>query len=109
MRKNFDDHCEELEILRWFRDHFVSKEDIEHYYITAPIIVSAIDCTQNNDLIYDYICEHVIETCVKAIRQGDYEFAYHLYKGSVLVLEEQFARPSLACKLAKTLKLKINK
>ena len=37
--ENFDDNCYELKVLRWFRDNFVSKEDIEHYYKMAPYIV----------------------------------------------------------------------
>lgn len=32
MQENFDDNCNELMTLRWFRDNFVSKEDIIHYY-----------------------------------------------------------------------------
>ena len=35
----FDDKCYELTVLRWFRDNFVSSEDIEHYYETAPYII----------------------------------------------------------------------
>ena len=31
-QEKFDDNCYELAVLRWFRDNFVSKEDIEHYY-----------------------------------------------------------------------------
>ena len=38
-RENFDDNCYELTVLRWFRDNFVSKEDKEHYYEVAPIII----------------------------------------------------------------------
>ena len=38
-KENFDDNCYELTVLRWFRDNFVSKEDIKHYYEVAPIIV----------------------------------------------------------------------
>lgn len=41
-QKNFDDNCYELTVLRWFRDNFVSKEDIEHYYNVAPIIVKKL-------------------------------------------------------------------
>jgi len=36
---DFDDNCYELTVFRWFRDNFVSKEDIEHYYNIAPKIV----------------------------------------------------------------------
>ena len=42
-QETFDDDCYELTVLRWFRDNFVSKEDIEHYYETAPVIVEAIN------------------------------------------------------------------
>ncbi len=34
MMGKFDDNCEELKTLRWFRDNFVSKEEIDHYYNT---------------------------------------------------------------------------
>ena len=54
---NFDDNCYELTVLRWFRDNFVSKEDIEHYYKVAPIIVEAINEEEKSDIIYDYMRE----------------------------------------------------
>ena len=103
---NFDDNCEELQILRCFRDKYVSKQDIEHYYKTAPIVVDAINSIDNNNKIYNYIYENVISACVEAIKKGDYEFAYNRYKNSILTLEEQFARPKLEERLIKTLKLK---
>ena len=105
MQKDFNDSCEELMILRWFRDEFVSKEDIIHYYEIAPIIVSTIDKIEENDSIYNYIYENVVNACVTAIKKGDYEFAYNRYKNSVLTLENQFAKPALQAKLIKTLKL----
>ena len=55
MNESFNDNCYELNVLRWFRDNFVSKEDIKHYYAVAPIIVEAINQEINNNLIYDYI------------------------------------------------------
>lgn len=102
---NFDDNCEELTILRKFRDKFVSREDIAHYYETAPIIVDAIDKIQDNDSIYNYIYENIVNACVTAIKKGDYDFAYNRYKNIVLILEEQFARPALEQRLVKVLKL----
>ena len=44
----------------------------------------------DNDKIYDYIYNHIVEACVKAIENGDYDFAYNRYKSSVLALNEQF-------------------
>ena len=103
--EKFDDNCEELMILRWFRDKFVSKEDIEHYYKTAPTIVDAINEFENNNEIFNFIYEYVVSACVNAIKSGNYEFAYNRCKCSVLALEEQFARPVLEKRLVKSLKL----
>lgn len=105
--EKFDDNCEELIILRWFRDKFVSKEDMEHYYKIAPTIVDAINESENNNEIFNFIYENVVSACVNDIKSGNYEFAYNRYKNSVLALEEQFARPALEKRLVKSLKLGI--
>lgn len=87
-RKNFDDRCEELTVLRWFRDNFVTQADIEHYYRIAPIVVSAIENSLDEEKIYKDIYNNVVATCVNAIKHGDYAFAYSRYKDSVLRLEK---------------------
>ena len=94
-QEKFDDNCYELRVLRWFRDNFVLKEDIEHYYEIAPIIVEAIDKEEKSSIIYDYIYDNIVDYCIKQIEQGNYEKAYNRYKNSVIALEEQFARPLL--------------
>lgn len=104
MASSFDDNCEELIILRWFRDKYVSGEDINHYYKTAPIIVSSINSEKDNNRIYNYVYNNVVKACVEAIKKGDYEFAYNRYKSSILTLEEEFARPKLTENLAKVLR-----
>ena len=53
---NFDDNCYELRVLRWFRDNYVSKEDIETYYKVAPIIVEGIE-KDKKDIILTQIQE----------------------------------------------------
>ena len=107
-QEKFDDNCYELTVLRWFRDNFVSKEDIEHYYEVAPIIVEAINKEEKSGIVYDYIYDNIVDYCVKQIEQGNYKAAYNRYKNSVLVLEEQFAKPALTDRFVKTLKLKTN-
>lgn len=102
----FNDNCEELTILRWFRDNFVDREDIEHYYATAPIIVDAINQNEECNEIYKAIYYRVIKECVDAINRGDFEFAYQRYKESILQLEELYARPSLEQRLIMSLKRK---
>ena len=102
----FDDNCEELTILRWFRDNFVDREDIEHYYVTAPIIVDAINQKEDSNQIYQSIYYVIVKACVEAIKRGDYDFAYQRYKEGTLQLEEIYARPALESKLVMTLKRK---
>ena len=104
----FDDNCYELTVLRWFRDNFVSKEDIEHYYEVAPIIVETINKEEKSDVIYNYIYDNIVYYCVEQIEQGNYDKAYNRYKNSVLTLEEQFAKPYLQQRFIKVLKLKTN-
>ena len=91
--KNFEDNCEELNILRWFRDKFVLPDDIMRYYATAPSIVATInslETLEKRNNIYNYIYNSVIKYCVEAIKKGDYDKAYSRYKSMVLTLEEQF-------------------
>ena len=85
-------------------DKYVSGEDINHYYKTAPIIVSLINSKKDNNRIYNYIYNNVVKACVDAIKKGDYEFAYNRYKSSILTLEEEFARLKLTENLAKVLR-----
>lgn len=103
--KNFDDNCYELTVLRWFRDNFVSSEDIKHYYMVAQSIVEGINAEKNVDIIYDYIYDNIVDACVKAIENGNYIFAYNRYKESILSLEETFARQNLGKRLIKVLQV----
>ncbi len=101
--ENFNDNCYELNVLRWFRDNFVSEEDIKHYYETAPIVVEAINADEHSNLVFNYIYDNVVDYCVRQIEEGNYEEAYKRYKNSILALEETFARPYLQTRLVRTL------
>lgn len=92
MQTEFDDNCNELMTLRWFRDNFVSKNDIKHYYNIAPIIVDKINLLPERSKIYAWIYENVVSPCTTAIQNGNYDFAYNRYKNSVIVLEEEFVK-----------------
>lgn len=89
-QENFDDDCYELRVLRWFRDNFVSPEDIKHYYTIAPYIVKEINKDEKADLVYDYIYDNIVDYCVEQIVDENYDNAYKRYKNSILALEEQF-------------------
>ena len=104
MQELFDDNCYELTVLRWFRDNFVTKEDVKHYYQIAPIIVEAINKEEQNEVIYNYIYDNVVDYCVTQIENGNYREAYNRYKNSILSFEETFAKPLLQQKTIKTLK-----
>ena len=60
-QEKFDDNCYELKVLRLFRDNFVSKEDIEHYYEVAPIIVETINKEEKSGMVYDYIYDNIVD------------------------------------------------
>ncbi len=104
--KQFNDNCRELTILRWFRDDFVSPEDIAHYYETAPLIVNEINSLPNSNEIYHRIYHHVIAICVRAIEDKEYAVAYQRYKESILQLEEAYVRPALERRLVRALQLR---
>lgn len=91
-KQNFDDKCYELELLRWFRDSFVTIEDKEHYYEVAPLIVKGIENEKFADVIFEHIYHSVIDKCVKAIENGDNDFAYNRYKSSIAALEKKYLK-----------------
>ena len=103
-KEDFQDDCYELRVLRWFRDIFVSEEDIIYYEKIAPIIVRAIEENPECDKIYDYIYIRIVGEAIEAIEQGNYDLAYHKYKSGVLMLEEAIARPYLEREAIKLIK-----
>lgn len=72
--------------------------------IIAPIIVESINNEEKSIIIYDYIFDNIIDYCIEQIEQGNYDKAYSRYKNSILVLEEQFAKPMLEQRLVRVLK-----
>lgn len=77
------DDCEELEVLRDFRDswmmnHGKSKE-IAEYYRIAPLIVKAIDTHQAKDLILGFMYLSYIKPAVESIKNQEFEVAYNTY------------------------------
>jgi len=87
LQEKFDDDCHELTVLRWFRDNFVSEEDVKQYYKTAPMIVEAINKDPSCNHMYNHIYHNVIKLCVNAIENEDYENAYNRYKDNLFNLK----------------------
>lgn len=90
LQDKFDDNCYELTTLRWFRDNYVSTEDIEYYYFISPIILEVIESMPNKVSIYENIYEETIIPALDAISHGDYMLAYDIYKNGVLYLKNKY-------------------
>lgn len=86
------DNCEELTILRSFRDGYMKslpkgKDEVSYYYKTAPKIVNAINSRADRTEILSNIYHRLIVPCVSLIRSNKLEEAYQKYKNYTLELE----------------------
>lgn len=82
-----DDDCEELTILRQFRDTYLKNvtggEDmIKEYYTIAPRIVEKINSSVLRDKYYDYIYKKIIKS-IDLIKNGENEQALLEYADMV--------------------------
>ena len=89
------DDCEELMTLRLFRDKYLRQSSdgrklIAEYYTSAPEIVKAIDQSNNKEEHYTYI-QGVVNSCIKAINDGDNDLAIRLYYNMFKTLKNKFA------------------
>ncbi|NER84912.1 MAG: hypothetical protein F6K42_36455 [Leptolyngbya sp. SIO1D8] len=74
VHKGLDDNCDQLEILRRFRDTYVhslpgGSELIEEYYDIAPKIVARIDASPSREKTLDWLYSK-IEEVVELIKEG---------------------------------------
>ena len=91
------DDCEELTLLRAFRDDWLAaqprgKEEIGHYYAVAPRIVAAIHALPDAGERLHALYQTLVQPCVAAIKAGDMEAAHRNYRAISLALEEQYIR-----------------
>jgi hypothetical protein len=94
MARGLPDDCEELTVLRWFRDEILCRFEegravCAHYNRVSPGIVQAIAVAGREDEFYARLYR-VIRYCVDAVRRGDYLSAFHTYAGMVLLLQQRF-------------------
>ncbi len=93
--RGLPDHCEQLVILRRFRDEYVSmlpngRQLVQEYYRFAPVIVQNIEQQPDSDRIFEEIFLQVEQAVqeIKAGRQSDAIATYgRLFKG----LKQRFA------------------
>jgi hypothetical protein len=84
---NKDDNCEELTVLRSYRDTWLQDnhpEDIQEYYRIAPMIVKAINSTQDANEVWKALHTLYILPAVAAVKLGDSAGAYEIYKELVV-------------------------
>ena len=93
---NKPDDCEELNLIRSYRDNILSKTDygkilIKEYYKIAPEIVAKIDKTKNSKFLYQNIYNDWIEPISKLILQKNYQRALQKYCNLVRLLADKYS------------------
>lgn len=93
-QRGLADDCEELTVLRQFRDNYLIKKAngrrlLELYYKHSPQIVAAIHNRDDEDEILERLYR-IIQACVEAIKAGDNEFAFQTYCRMVIELKDEF-------------------
>ncbi len=78
------DDCEELQVLRAWRDSYLvntedGKESVQLYYDVAPILLEQLRLKRVGKGTLDYIRVQYIVPAVAAIKSGEDEFAVTLY------------------------------
>ena len=89
------DDCDELTVLRCFRDDHLKRSLhgrrlIEQYYKIAPTLVDSINAQKNQDEIYAEIYTSVVLPCVSLIHQGRFQKAQQHYDQCVSDLVNRF-------------------
>lgn len=90
--RGLEDDCEELTILRQFRDqHLLTTREgralVAKYYRIAPPICRAIETLPYAADIYDYVYRELVQPTVALVKQHDYATATNLYQQVTLELE----------------------
>lgn len=89
------DNCEELTVMRSFRDEWLRNQPdgmalIENYYQVAPTIVKKIDAQPDRKTIYSGIYENYILPCVKNAKARKFDVSKQIYMNMVNTLKEQY-------------------
>jgi hypothetical protein len=90
------DDCEELQVLRKFRDTYMTRDagmsrDVAEYYEVAPKICAAIEESPDGGLAeYTAVYACALLPALALIQIGDYRWAYLVYKTMVERLKEKY-------------------
>lgn len=89
------DDCEELTILRKFRDEYMLSDkkmanDVKLYYVIAPKIIEKIDFSGKENEIYADIYNNLVCKCLDLIKDKRLDDAYTHYKNYVYFLCKEY-------------------
>ena len=94
--RGLPDDCQELTILRSFRDNYLlassaGKELVAEYYTIAPSLCRAIAESPLAAQIWEYIYREVVHKTIVMITQQSFAEASNHYRQIVYELKSQFA------------------
>ena len=96
LREGKADDCEELQILRRFRDGWLRENGgeglIEQYYDLAPSLVTLMDHCTNAEACYDSIRHDWIDPCLSALSRGEEELCRDIYVDMVRHLQAKYGQ-----------------
>lgn len=89
------DDCFELNSFRNFRDNYLvnqpgGREQIQEYYIIAPLIVNAINSSPDKDDIYREIWSKHLSKCLEHYKHSEFEKCRKEYADMVGILREKW-------------------
>jgi hypothetical protein len=89
------DDCTELMMLRRFRDTYMAltpqrREEVAHYYRTAPALVARINNRLDSERIYEDIYRMHLVRALSALRAGQLLLAHHIYRTMADEIETLF-------------------
>lgn len=90
-----DDNCEELQILRKYRDILVEqdegfREEVLDYYRKAPVLVQKILRCSDREEILTGLYKDLVQKCVSLLKAGEYDKAKQHYVNTYHSLLGQF-------------------
>lgn len=91
--RNLPDDCDELQVLRWYRDNWMihnKPEQLKYYYSTKDsysAVLETID-TEVRHTLYTMLYDTYILPAIEAVRAGDYEAALSNYTHAFNTVQE---------------------
>ena len=89
------DNCYELNLLRDYRDQYLSRQPdgealICQYYDVAPTVVKHINARADAGQVYEEIWQRYLAPCISMIEEHRYQECRRLYEDMVSRLKEQY-------------------